>query len=85
MAKVTDGGWLAASKKRYGDQSGGGGREKLDGSTMKGSSARMGKKDGGESGATPYGNSKGGGSGPRGKNRPQNNPRGIGLTSKRKD
>lgn len=72
--------WLGKSKATYGDKSGGGSV----GGSGRSAKAGMGKKNGGVGGPTPYGDSKGGGEGPRGKDHPLMAPKGIGLKSKRK-
>lgn len=76
------GSWLDKSKGTYGDKSGGGSV----GAASKGAKAGMGKKDGGQpksGGPTPFGNSKGGGAGPKGQDHKLMAPKGIGLKSKR--
>lgn len=69
--------WQDKSKTRFGNKSGGGGD-----SCKSSPKVGMGKKDGGKpqsGGPTPYGNSKGGGTGPKGKDHPLMAPKGIGL------
>lgn len=86
MAKSCDSGWLGASKKIYGHESGGGSVGKSGkGGPAKGEFDRKSSKDGGIGKPTEYGSKSGGGKQPRGKDRPQNNPRGIGLKSRMKD
>lgn len=56
------GGWLGKSQATYGDKSGGGSKGKASSAPK----AAMGKKNGGVGGPTPYGESSGGGKGPKG-------------------
>jgi hypothetical protein len=79
MAKES--GWLGDSKRVFGHDKGGGSSEQKH-SAGPSTFHHAGKKNGGVGGPTDFGNSKGGGKGPVGKDRPQNNPRGIGLKSK---
>lgn len=69
------GGWLSKSKAVHGNATGGGSV----GKASSGVKAGMGKKDGGKYCPTPFGNSSGGGSGPKGKSHPLMAPKGIGL------
>lgn len=72
------GGWLGKSKAVHGNATGGGSV----GKASSGAKAGMGKKDGGQpqsGGPTPFGNSSGGGSGPKGKEHALIAPKGIGL------
>lgn len=71
------GSWLGTSKRTYGNCSGGGGSK--GGKSGPSTFAREGKKDGGIGDPTEYGKSSGGGKGPKGKDRAQNNPTGIGY------